>query len=42
MRTLIITGGSFDRAFAASFYKKNIYDYVIAVDGLLHGEWDKT
>ena len=33
MRTLIITGGSFDRAFAASFYKKNIYDYVIAVDG---------
>ena len=32
MRTLIITGGSFDRAFAASFYKKNIFDFLFAVD----------
>lgn len=33
MKTLIITGGSFDKAFAASFYGKDKYDYVIAVDG---------
>lgn len=32
MRTLIITGGSFDREFAASFLAKNSYGYVIAVD----------
>lgn len=32
MRTLIITGGSFDREFAASFMAKNSYGYVIAVD----------
>lgn len=32
MRTLIITGGSFDREFAASFMAKNSYDHVIAVD----------
>lgn len=32
MRTLIITGGGFDEAFAVSFLSENRYDYVIAVD----------
>ncbi len=32
MRTLIITGGRFEKNFAVSFLKKNKYDYVIAVD----------
>ncbi len=32
MRTLIITGGRFDKEFAVSFLEKNKYDYVIAVD----------
>lgn len=32
MRTLIITGGRFEREFAASFLKKNKYDKIIAVD----------
>lgn len=32
MRTLIITGGSFQREFAVSFLKQNSYDYIISVD----------
>ncbi len=32
MRTLIITGGRFDKEFAVSFLKKNKYDFYIAVD----------
>ena len=32
MRTLIITGGRFDKEFAVSFLKNNKYDYYIAVD----------
>lgn len=32
MRTLIITGGRFDKEFAVSFLEKSKYDYIIAVD----------
>lgn len=32
MRTLIITGGSFQKEFAVSFLKNNHYSYIIAVD----------
>ena len=32
MNTLIISGGRFDKEFAASWLKTNVYDYVIAVD----------
>ena len=32
MRTLIISGGRFDKEFAVSFLKNNKYDYYIAVD----------
>ena len=32
MRTLIITGGRFDKEFAVSFLKNNKYDFYIAVD----------
>ena len=32
MDTLIISGGRFDKEFAASWLKTNVYDYVIAVD----------
>lgn len=39
MKTLIITGGKFNKEFAVSFLEKNKYDYVIAVDrGLFHCE----
>lgn len=39
MKTLIVTGGKFNKKFAVSFLEKNKYDYVIAVDrGLLHCE----
>ena len=32
MKTLIVTGGKFNKEFAVSFLEKNKYDYVIAVD----------
>jgi len=32
MNILIINGGSIDRAFALDFLKKNVYDFIIAVD----------
>ena len=32
MKTLIISGGRFQKDFAVSFLEKNKYDYVIAVD----------
>ena len=32
MKTLIITGGRFNKEFAACFLEKNRYDYIIAVD----------
>ena len=32
MKTLIITGGRFNKEFAARFLEKNRYDYIIAVD----------
>lgn len=39
MKTLIITGGRFDKEFAASFLQKNKYDYTIVVDyGLAYAE----
>ena len=39
MKTLIVTGGKFNKEFAVSFLEKNKYDYVIAVDrGLFHCE----
>ncbi len=39
MKTLIITGGSFDGEFAVSFLSENKYDYIIAVDnGLSYAE----
>lgn len=33
MKTLIITGGRFDKEFVVSFLENKKYDYVIAVDG---------
>ena len=39
MKTLIVTGGKFNKEFAVSFLENNKYDYVIAVDrGLFHCE----
>ena len=39
MKTLIVTGGKFNKEFAVSFLEKNKYDYVIAVDsGLFYCE----